>query len=225
MKPVKPAVRPNSSPAILETVTSRPAHEKVPQKVSENDRIRKAVEVAGLRMTGDPIQLGGNLFVGLHPPATASIDSKRLRRSLEAAGFRVSGEPIPLGGKLFVGVRPRSLLNKDVPVLSPSLSPQVALPAAVDVTTRAKKAQEQRRDQLAAHIAKKLNDPAGNPTMTVEQVAHAFSASKATIYRWIDKGRRLGPDKIQLTWAAHGKIPTDLVQRTLAHKPKILSHS
>jgi hypothetical protein len=240
LKPVKTPGKPNPAPALAGAYKGETAHKGAPEKPSENDLIRKALEAAGFKMTGDPISLGGKLFVGIHPPvqppATPStnrnkrirhslqaagfkmpgeqIQYERIRQSLQSAGFRMTGYPISLGGKLFVGLHPRSW-NKEAPVVNPSLSPQVALPAAVDVATRTKKAEEQQRDLLSARITKKLNNPAGNPTMTVEQVAYAFSVSKGTIYRWIANGRKQGPEGIHLIWAAHGKIPTDLVRRAL----------
>jgi hypothetical protein len=213
-KPAKAAGKLNLLPAVVGT-PSETAQKRAPQKVSESDRIRKSLEAAGFKMTSDPISLGGKLFAEIQPSTTSTDANHRIRQSLEAAGFRVTGDPIQLGRKLFVGIHPRSW-KKDVPV-DPSLSPQVALAAAGDVPIPAKKGREQNGDQplLAARIAKKLNDPAGNPTMTVEQVAFAFSVSKQTIYRWIDKGFKQGREGIQLTWAAHGKIPTALVLRVL----------
>jgi hypothetical protein len=86
-------------------------------------------------MTSEPISLGGKLFVPIQPPvqpsaARSANPNLRIRRSLEAAGFKMTGDPISLGGKLFAGLHPRSL-NKDASVVTPSLSPPVALPAAV----------------------------------------------------------------------------------------------
>jgi hypothetical protein len=135
MKPVKAAGKPSPSPALATAVTGDTAREQAPQKLSENDRIRKALEGAGFKMTSEPISLGGKLFVPIQPPvqpsaARSANPNLRIRRSLEAAGFKMTGDPISLGGKLFAGLHPRSL-NKDAPVVTPSLSPPVALPAAV----------------------------------------------------------------------------------------------
>jgi hypothetical protein len=77
------------------------------------------------------------------------------------------------------------------------------------------KERQDRQSLVAAQISKKLSDPVGNPMMTVEQVASVFSVSNSTIYRWIDTGRELGPERIKLTWVTHGKIPTESVRRAL----------
>jgi len=68
---------------------------------------------------------------------------------------------------------------------------------------------------LAKRVTRKLDNPGGNPTMTVEEVAHAFSVTKSTIYRWVTEGRELGLDEVSLTWLARGKISTELVRRAL----------
>jgi len=73
------------------------------------------------------------------------------------------------------------------------------------------------RGRLDKRVARKRHDPSGNPTMTVSEVAHAFSKSESTIYRWITEGKELGPAKIPLTWSesGRGRISTALVLRIL----------
>lgn len=212
MKPAKAAGKLNLLPAVM-GVPSGTVHKLAPERPPEDDLIRKALEAAGFKMTGDPIWLGGHWFAGIHSPTTISTNgSRRIRKSLESAGFKMTGDPIPLGGKLFVGIHSRSW-NKEAPVFNPSLSPHVAANISTPEVNAKKRSDDS--NLLAARVAKKLDDPAGNPTMTVEQVSFAFSVSKQTIYRWIDKGLKQGPDRVQLTWAAHGKIRTELVRRAL----------
>jgi hypothetical protein len=136
-KPAKAAGKPSPLPALATAVNGDTAREQAPQKLSENDRIRKALEGAGFKMTSEPISLGGKLFVPIQPPVqpsatTSANPNLRIRRSLGAAGFKMTGDPISLGGKLLCGLHPRSL-NKDAPGLNPTQSPQVALAAAVEL--------------------------------------------------------------------------------------------
>jgi excisionase family DNA binding protein len=60
---------------------------------------------------------------------------------------------------------------------------------------------------LAKRMSKKLEDPAGNPTMTVKEAAHAFDKSIPTIYRWIQEGR--------LKSSVPGRVLTNSVKRLL----------
>jgi transcriptional regulator with XRE-family HTH domain len=46
-----------------------------------------------------------------------------------------------------------------------------------------------REKKLAERVARKLDNPKGNPVMTVEEVAFVFERSPKTIYRWIDEGK------------------------------------
>ncbi len=64
------------------------------------------------------------------------------------------------------------------------------------------------RPDRASRVAKKLEEPKGNPTMTVNEAAHAFGKSKATIYRWIEEGKL---DKS----GAPGRVLTESVMRRL----------
>jgi hypothetical protein len=116
------------------------------------------------------------------------------------------------------------------PVQSPGQSPAIvpspttAAPRAVVAqdpeVSRAKDAKDRKDPELlAARVARKRKDPIGNPLMTVEEVAFAFSVRKSSIYRWVAEGKRVGPGEIQLTWSAHGKISTELVQRALGPPP------
>ena len=66
---------------------------------------------------------------------------------------------------------------------------------------------------LADQVAMKLTNPIGNPTMSVEEAAHALGKSKKTIYRYLDEGATT------LTWSdAPGRILTASVLACLRPK-------
>jgi hypothetical protein len=48
---------------------------------------------------------------------------------------------------------------------------------------------EARRIAIGKRVAKKLKDPAGYPTMTIQEAAQALSRSDKTIYRMVEDGR------------------------------------
>jgi excisionase family DNA binding protein len=61
---------------------------------------------------------------------------------------------------------------------------------------------------MAERVAKVLEKPAGYPTMSVEEVAHALHRSKPTIYRYVEEGK--------LNWvASKGRIATASVKALL----------
>ena len=66
---------------------------------------------------------------------------------------------------------------------------------------------------LADRVAMTLTNPTGNPTMSVEEAAHALGKSKKTIYRYLDEGATT------LTWSdAPGRILTASVLACLRPK-------
>lgn len=66
---------------------------------------------------------------------------------------------------------------------------------------------------LGKKVAKKTQDPLGNPTMTIREVCHTFSKSKATVYRWIEEGKLVKA-------GTPGSVRTDSVIRLLQPPPE-----
>ena len=66
---------------------------------------------------------------------------------------------------------------------------------------------------LAEDVARKLQNPMGNPTMSVREVAHALTRSAATVYRYVDEG------KLEFT-GSKGRIRTSSVKTLLEKSPE-----
>ena len=68
-------------------------------------------------------------------------------------------------------------------------------------------------EQIAARVAKKFANPAGNPSMSIKETAHALSKSVRTIRRYLDD------EKLAVS-GIPGRVTTESVKRLASQSPK-----
>lgn len=123
---------------------------------------------------------------------------RKAERAMKNAGLIT--EPVQIGSRIFIPVvggkaEPHALAYKGN-VMPPTIA-----------ATKKSRPQATPED-LSDRVAKKLNNPNGNPLMTVAEVAWALGKSKSSIYRFLDEGK--------LSWSkVHGRISTDTVRALL----------
>ncbi len=211
--------------------------DNLPKDADPVDLARQCLESKGIATETEGVRLKGQmLYVALSPPAQRTTqdqvqpgspesdrESLRAERLRETYGVNLAGPPLPSYGTVTTklieahnGERPslEEVMGEGLKSARQSLGLKGGSP-----TVASSKSGKEGDDSeiLAKRVAKKLANPAGNPTMTVEEVAHAFSKSKSAIYRWVDEGKKLGLIGKPLTWldSAPGRISTELVRRIL----------
>ena len=202
-------------------------------------RVCSCLEAEGL-ITANGIKIGGTRFIKIECPKSSTAAAAHSKETIEIGGKRsieileerpqerakfekivthilaraqralhkaqLNVEPVRVGKWIFVAIRETTTSENSGLSLSPKeLSTAAAIPGG-------DRALGQSHD-MANRVARKLQNSAGNPTMTILEVAHALGKSQATIYRMLDDGilsRTQMPGRV--------RIPTESVKSLLRNR-------